>query len=150
MLRRLLSWLVALPIVAVAISRSALADDKPKADKAAPTLVHELKDNVRMRLVGVRFSQARAHNLIVKFETLDKAPAARVLHFPPGSLTVNEETLRTVVMSCVDLDGRADAEGWFAPHTKAIFSVPKEDPRDRGEYHPFEKCFLVSLKLKKE
>jgi hypothetical protein len=137
-------------VLAVIAAFNSQADEKASADRAVSPLVHELKDNVPMRLAGARFSEARAHNLIVKFETLGKEPVARILEFPPGNFTVHEQTLRTVVMSCVDVKSPAGAGGWHAAHTEAIFSLSKEEPGGAWRYRQFEQCYLVSLRLKRE
>ncbi len=131
-------------------AREKTAGEKPAREK--PILVRDLESNVRVRLVGARHSERRGRNLVAKFETLEKEPTVRVIDFPAHTFTTHEQTLRAVITGCVDMhDSDPDENGWHPAKADAFFSIPKEDaPREAGRYSQLDKCFLVSLKLKKE
>ena len=123
------------------LSLAARAEDKP-------SLVRELKDNVRVRLVAARVSETRGRYLIAKVETTEMEPKVLQIYFPAHSFTTHEQTLRAVIQSCCGGLEKPDKDGWFPATAEAIFSVPKEGAKP-GAYSRLEKCFLVSLHLRK-
>src|SRR5947208_1288172 len=109
-----------------------LADEPLKPD---------LTNNVTVRLVAVRRSEARSNNLIAKFETEGKDKREVVIHFPPNQATPHERTLIALVEACAG--GREAAGGlkWKSAEVEAVFSIPKAGiaGSDRKEY---AKCYL--------
>ncbi len=118
----------------------ALADDKP-------VLANDLRDNVRVRLLAARLSETRGRYLLAKCETIEKDPKSVVINFPAHSLTTHEQTLKAIILSCVDLE-KQDQDGWSRAEAEAIFSVPQDlGKQPPGKHSLLESCFLLSLRL---
>lgn len=118
----------------------ALADDKP-------VLTRDLTGNVRVRLVAACLSETRGRYLIARFETIEKEPQTVGLRFPAHSFSTHEQTLRAVILACVDLR-KPDQDGWSPAKPEAIFSVPADlGKQSAGGYGLLEKCFLLSLRM---
>ena len=126
--------------VALGFSPRAHAEEKP-------VRAHDLKDNVRVRLVAARTSETRGQNLIAKVETREEEPKTILIRFPAHGFTAHEQTLWAVIQSCVEWD-KQDENGWSRVEAEAIFSMPKDGAkRETKPYSDLEKCYLVSLRL---
>jgi hypothetical protein len=110
-----------------------------------PVLAKDQKDNVRVRLVGVRRSDRRGRNLEAKFQTLEKEPETLFIHFPAHSFTTHEQTLSALIRGCVAWDKPAE-DGWAPAVVEADFSIPQGRSQPTT-YSPLEKAFLVELRL---
>lgn len=125
----------------------------PLADPATahdPVLVGDLKENVRARLVSARISETRGQYLIAKLETVGDVPQPLLLVFPAHSLTTHEQTLSSIIKSCVrDIGVRRNE--WHPARAEVIFSVPDLDAqRDLDNAACLERCALISIDLAKE
>ena len=134
-------------LLMIAIALALFGNTRPPVLAGEALAEGELADNVQARLVAVRRSQGRAHNLIAKFETEGKDQRELVVHFPPNQTTPHERTLMALVESCTGGNSAGDLK-WRSAELEAVFSIPKAGivGNDRKEY---AKCYLVSLKLKK-
>jgi hypothetical protein len=128
-----------------------LADEKPVPKKPAALLTErDLPDNVQVRLVAARRSEERTVHLIAKFVTTDKEKREILVVFHTTVATPHERTLMSLVEACVGGCGPGAGPAWRPAEAEAVFSIPKEGVtfhvRNRQGY---DKCYLVSLKLKK-
>jgi hypothetical protein len=122
------------------------AQPKQPAQDDPPRNVETVPGHVTARLVAARNSLERTHQLVVKFETLDKEPREIVLEFPSGDYTPHQRTLMAVVCACMGWEHPVSHTKWEEAKVKALFAIPKDVVAEPGR--GVDNCFLLSLEPK--
>ena len=137
-------------LVLVVLWPTAAAPQEP----GAPVRPGDLKDNVKVRLVGRQHSDDRSQTVAYEFETLGEDRKVVWFEFRPGGAsTPHTRTLSAVMNGCLGPDKEVDnKEGLIRIKVKdgveAIFSLPKDGIRAYGARDEvYERCYLVSLKI---
>ena len=134
---------VALIAIAVFLVRSPAQQPLDGTDTHRVT-VHDLSDNIRVRLVAAKISKTRGQYLEIDLVRLGGADETGrlVVRFPSHSHTPHVATLRAIVRSCVNWNEPRNAHESHQAATKVVFSIPKDTQWDHTD---FEKWWLVSL-----
>ncbi len=111
--------------------------------------VHDLSDNIRVRLIAAKISKSRGQYLQILVVRLDGAGETGRLgfRFPAHSHTPHEATLAAIVKSCVRWDEPKDRHEWHQATNRAVFSIPKDAQQPIAD---FEKWTLVSLQCSQD
>jgi hypothetical protein len=139
-------------ILRLTVAFSILGNGQSSGIADEPLKETDLTDNVKVRLVAARRGETRTVPLIAKFVTLDKEKREILVQFPSHAsyvATPHERTLMNLVEAGVGGCGPGSGPEWTKAEVQVVFSIPKGgvDGLNRKDY---EKCYLVSLKLKNQ
>lgn len=134
---------VVLLAIAVLLVRTHAQQPPDHTDTRRVTL-HDLSDNIRVRLVAAKISKTRGQYLEIDLVRLSGAGETGriVVNFQSHSNTPHVATLRAIVNSCVTWNEPQNTHEWHQARKRAVFSIPKDT---QGSLTDFEKWWLVSL-----
>jgi len=145
--------LFAAVLVLVVLWPTAAAPQEP----GAPVRPGDLKDNVKVRLVGRQHSDDRSQTVAYEFETLGEDRKVVWFEFRPGGAsTPHTRTLSAVMNGCLGPDKEVDNKEELIRFkvkdgVEAIFSLPKDGIHAYGARDEvYERCYLVSLKIREK